>query len=324
MRYVALAADYDGTLATAGTVDADTVGAIERLVASGRKLLLVTGRVLPELLEIFPHISLCELVVAENGGILYRPATKEVTLLAPAANQTFLDEVRLRGVQHLTIGHSIVATRVPYETVVLDVIRDLGLELRIVFNKGAVMVLPPDVNKATGLMAALKELELSPHNIVGIGDGENDHAMLSFSEYAVAVANAVPMLKETADRTTLGHHGNGVMEIIHELVENDLIVSERAVSRRRILLGRLDNGEEVTLCPLDKIYCWLEPPAAENPPWRPVWWSASGSKGTRSVSSIPKVITNGFPRRSSWARRRMGPVWPKFSRHWPIQIIMWW
>ena len=66
MRYVALAADYDGTLATAGTVDADTVGAIERLVASGRKLLLVTGRVLPELLEIFPHISLCELVVAEN------------------------------------------------------------------------------------------------------------------------------------------------------------------------------------------------------------------------------------------------------------------
>ena len=33
----------------------DTLGALERLVASGRKLILVTGRVLPELLEIFPQ-----------------------------------------------------------------------------------------------------------------------------------------------------------------------------------------------------------------------------------------------------------------------------
>ena len=126
--------------------------------------------------------------MAENGGVLYRPSTKEVTLLAPTPRPAFLDEVRRRGVQHLNVGHSIVATRVPYETVILDIIRDLGLELRIIFNKGAVMVLPPGVNKATGLTAALKQLELSPHNIVGIGDGENDHAMLTLSEYAVAVA----------------------------------------------------------------------------------------------------------------------------------------
>ena len=59
MRYFALAADYDGTLASDGVVYPETVAAIERLVASGRKLILVTGRILPELLEIFPQISLC-------------------------------------------------------------------------------------------------------------------------------------------------------------------------------------------------------------------------------------------------------------------------
>ena len=143
MRYLALAADYDGTLASDGTVFPDTVDAIERLVASGRKLILVTGRQLPELLEIFPQVTLCERVVAENGAVLYRPATKELTLLAPAPRPAFLDEVQRRGVQHLSVGHSIVATRVPYETVILDIIRDLGLELRIIFNKGAVMVLSP-------------------------------------------------------------------------------------------------------------------------------------------------------------------------------------
>lgn len=249
MRYLALAADYDGTLASAGTVDTDTIQAIERLVASGRKLILVTGRVLPEILEIFPQISLCERVVAENGAVLYRPATKEITLLAPPPPPAFLEEVQRRKVEHLTLGNSIVATRVPYETVILDIIRDLGLELRIIFNKGAVMVLSHGINKATGLTAALKQLELSPHNIAAIGDGENDHAMLTYSEYAVAVENAVPMLKETADRTTVGDHGHGVIELINELVENDLAVADRSVARHRIALGTQENGGDITFHP---------------------------------------------------------------------------
>ncbi|MFZ1844177.1 MAG: HAD family hydrolase [Nitrospira sp.] len=249
MRYLALAADYDGTLANAGTVGPDTIQAIERLVASGRKLILVTGRVLPEILEIFPQISLCERVVAENGAVLYRPATKEITLLAPPPPSAFLEEVQRRKVEHLTLGNSIVATRVPYETVILDIIRDLGLELRIIFNKGAVMVLSDGINKATGLTAALKQLELSPHNIAAIGDGENDHAMLTYSEYAVAVENAVPMLKETADRTTVGDHGHGVIELINELVENDLAVADRSVARHRIALGTQENGGDITFHP---------------------------------------------------------------------------
>ena len=247
MRYMALAADYDGTLASDGAVYPETVAALERLVASGRKLILVTGRILPELLEIFPQIGLCELVVAENGGVLYRPATKEITLLAAAPRPAFLEEVRRRGVQHLSLGHVIVATRVPYETVILDIVRDLGLELRIIFNKGAVMVLPHGINKATGLTAALARLELSPHNTVAIGDGENDHAMLALSEYGVAVANAVPMLKETADRTTAGDHGRGVIEIIDDLLSDDLTASERTMSRHGLLLGRRLNGEDLML-----------------------------------------------------------------------------
>ena len=39
------------------------------------------------------------------------------------------------------------------------------------------MVLPSGVNKATGLSAALVELGLSRHNVVAVGDAENDHAL---------------------------------------------------------------------------------------------------------------------------------------------------
>ena len=53
------------------------------------------------------------------------------------------------------------------------------------------MRLPPSgVNKATGLAAALDELGLSPHNAVGVGDAENDHAFLAACECAVAVSSS--------------------------------------------------------------------------------------------------------------------------------------
>ncbi|HEV2729789.1 MAG TPA: HAD hydrolase family protein, partial [Terriglobales bacterium] len=62
-------------------------------------------------------------------------------------------------------------------------------------------------NKASGLKAALDELSLSFHNVVGIGDAENDHAFLAVCECGVAVANALPALKDRADIVTAGDHG---------------------------------------------------------------------------------------------------------------------
>ena len=91
-----------------------------------------------------------------------------------------MERLRERGVEPLSVGRSIVATWEPMETVVLEVIHEQGLELQITFNKGAVMVLPPGVNKASGLEAALQALGLSRHNVVGAGDAENDHSSASF------------------------------------------------------------------------------------------------------------------------------------------------
>src|SRR5262249_25029908 len=155
MRYLALACDYDGTLAHHGRVDEPTLAALERLLATGRKLILVTGRELDELLDIFSEVRLFEWVVAENGALLYRPATKEVKLFGEPAPEGFVHRLRERGVAPLSVGHVIVASWHPHEAVALEVIRDLGLELQVIFNKDAVMVLPAGVNKATGLAAAL-------------------------------------------------------------------------------------------------------------------------------------------------------------------------
>jgi hydroxymethylpyrimidine pyrophosphatase-like HAD family hydrolase len=222
MRYLALASDYDGTLAHDGVVDDATVRAVERLIHSGRKFILVTGRELPDLQSVFPRLDLCERVVAENGGLLYNPATREKRTLAQGPPPSFVDGLRARGVQGIETGEAIVATWRRYETQVMEAIRDSGLELQIIFNKEAVMVLPAGVNKMTGLCAALEELKLSPHNLVGVGDAENDHALMKSCGYAVAVANAIPALKEEADWVTAGERGAGVVELIDKMIADDL------------------------------------------------------------------------------------------------------
>ncbi|HXV42283.1 MAG TPA: HAD family hydrolase, partial [Anaerolineae bacterium] len=249
MRYYALACDYDGTLALNGQVDEETIAALERVRNSGRKLILVTGRELDDLMRIFPRLDLFDRVVAENGALLYRPATREEKALGESPKDEFIALLRHRGVATLSVGRVIVATWEPYEKVALEAIRDLGLELQVIFNKGAVMILPSGLNKATGLAAALSELSLSPHNVAGIGDAENDHAFLSLCECAAAVANALPVLKERADFVTQGDHGAGVIELIDKLIASDLTELEPALTRHEILLGTRENGQEVRLKP---------------------------------------------------------------------------
>jgi HAD superfamily hydrolase (TIGR01484 family) len=228
-----LATDYDGTLAADGRVDDRAIAALERLRASGRKLLLVTGRELPELRAVFPHLGLFDRVVAENGALLHRPETGEAVALAPLLPAAFVARLRELRVTPLSTGRVIVATRVPHDEDVLAVIRELGLELQIIFNKGAVMVLPPGVNKASGLAAALEELSLSPRHVVAIGDAENDHAFLAACGCGVAVANALPMLKDEADWVTEGARGDGVIELVERLLRTDLADLDLTRRRRR-------------------------------------------------------------------------------------------
>ncbi len=244
MQFIALATDYDGTLASDGKVDRETIDALNRLRASGRKLVLVTGRHLPDLQNVFPQLHLFDRVIAENGGLLYRPATREEKLLGESPNEHLVSLLRERNVP-IAVGRVVVSTWQPHEATVLSAIRDLGLDLHVIFNKGAIMVLPSGVNKGTALEVALGELGISLHNVVSVGDAENDHSFLRISECAVAVANALPSLKERADVVLGESRGAGAADLIERLIADDLQQFEPELSRHSISLGvRLNEGSE--------------------------------------------------------------------------------
>jgi hydroxymethylpyrimidine pyrophosphatase-like HAD family hydrolase len=218
----AIATDYDGTLAHNGYVSEETLLSLRRLKASGRRLILVTGREMAELKSVFPDYGIFDAIVAENGGLVVWPADDMENVLGEPVPESFLKEILLRGVAPFSVGRVVFATWRPHETTVLQIIQDLGIEYHIIFNKGAVMVLPSGINKATGLAHVLSRLEISPEHVAAIGDAENDHAFLDSCAISVAVENAIPALKAHCDLVMSKDHGAGVVELIERILADDL------------------------------------------------------------------------------------------------------
>lgn len=256
MHYLILATDYDGTLAENGKVSEATLDALKRLQKAGRKLILVTGRQLEDICDVFPEVDLFDCVVAENGAVIYFPTTREELLLGSLPPEEFIRALRSRNIEPLSVGKVIVATWEPNETEVLTTIRELGLDLQVIFNKGAVMILPAGVNKAAGLSEALSKMGLSARNTVAVGDAENDLAFLKLCEFSVAVSNALPSVKSEVDWVTQASRGDGVVELIERLLTLDLTEDLRESpilpDRHQILLGKLKADQDVYIQPLNR------------------------------------------------------------------------
>ena len=131
MHFLALAVDYDGTIAENGNVPEHVCTALASLKASGRKLLLITGRELQALKHHFTQLDLFDLVVVENGALLYDPRTDTEELIADSASTELVERLRDKGVSSLSVGRSVIATWHPFEDAVISSIRELGLDWHV-------------------------------------------------------------------------------------------------------------------------------------------------------------------------------------------------
>lgn len=223
MHFLALATDYDGTLATEGHVFSGVLERLRWLSCSGVKLILVTGRVLSELGTVFPEFEIFDQVVLENGAVLYCPKNKELRRLTSVASRSLFVELESAGVEPLSRGECVVATLSSQLLRVTQALERLPAEYQVIFNRDSLMILPKGVDKLFGLGEALKELRLSISQLVSVGDAENDVGFIRRSGFRATVANAIAELKEIAEYVSPSEGSEGVAELIDHLAKNRLL-----------------------------------------------------------------------------------------------------
>jgi len=235
-----VALDLDGTLTENDHLAGAAMAAI-KASRDERRMILVTGRIFDDLEAVFPGLwREFDALVTENGAVLHTrsAAWPLASPVDPAVGRALAE----RGVV-TRAGRVLLALAGDDAATAVNVITGLGLDYQVVHNRGAAMVLPAGVTKATGLLAALDELGLSAHNTIAAGDAENDLALLQAAEVGAAVANAVPSVAAHADLHLGSRNGAGVAE----LLTGELIAGEqRLCPRRRWLhIGDFDDGQPV-------------------------------------------------------------------------------
>ncbi|HUY44714.1 MAG TPA: HAD hydrolase family protein [Streptosporangiaceae bacterium] len=238
----AVALDLDGTLTEVDHLSEPAMAAI-KACSDELQVILVTGRIFGDLEAAFPGLwSEFDAVVTENGAVLHTRSGARA--LAGPVDPAVTHALAAQGIA-TRAGRVLVALAGEDATAAVEIITSLGLDCQVVHNRGAAMILPAAVTKGTGLLAALDELGLSPHNVIAAGDAENDLALLHTAEVGAAVANAVPSLSAQADLHLRSRDGDGVAE----LLAGPLLTGQQRLcpARRWLPIGTFDDGQPVLI-----------------------------------------------------------------------------
>ncbi len=247
--------DYDGTIALGPRPTDAVLAAIARVRAGGRQVVLVSGRIIEELLSDFADAAQhFDAIVGENGAVVWRNGRTRA--VAPRVSDELEFQLVKRGVRSRR-GIVILAMDAVHDQAVLRACVELGLDAQLVRNREALMVLPAGVSKGSGLQEALAELGLSYHNAIGVGDAENDLALLESCEVGVAVGNAVRSLKDHADIVLEDSGPPAIVQFLEVDVPRGLPGVEPR--RRRIVLGRTDDGSIVSV-PGSRVQVFIDGP----------------------------------------------------------------
>jgi hydroxymethylpyrimidine pyrophosphatase-like HAD family hydrolase len=233
--FKALACDFDGTLAVDDRIGPPVRAALEQAKKAGLRLVLVTGRTFFELTRVCDCLELFDGVVAENGAVIYYPGSAMIRDQGPPVPDRLLGELERRGIYY-QVGRVIIGTGRGDEAAVREALRAADVTRDLIPNRAALMLLPSGVSKGSGVQQVLRFLELSPHDVLALGDAENDLALFDACGFSACPGNSIAVVRERVDWVLPGGAGADVAAaIVGPVLEDRLAVQHSP--RHRIALG---------------------------------------------------------------------------------------
>lgn len=215
-----VAIDIDGTMTRSDGIDAIDPRLFELLPTWDAPVVVATGWAFPYPVALCYFLGLDELVVAENGGVVYANGQTVIEGDRDGA-QLVIEEFENRG-GIVELGPDSVENRWRETELIVQYSADGELlsevaseyDMEVYDTDYAYQVTSPAVNKGHGLEVMADMLNLEMEAFVAVGDSENDVEMLSVAGQSFAVANADERAKAAADSITAGSHMDGLVEAL--------------------------------------------------------------------------------------------------------------
>jgi Cof subfamily protein (haloacid dehalogenase superfamily) len=250
-----LAIDMDGTLLDPQSkISTENKRAIQKCMDRGIKVSIVTGQNLQYARNIIESLGLSSPHVLANGALIVNEKLEKIhcSLIDPISYRKIVSFCRGKSLQlrvctadgALVFDNSPLGISTDKENVIKDdllaehiannvllctvktpdgivkintediskdlKIRNAGLYYINIFNRKA--------GKTSGLKKILSYLDLSSHELMVVGDGENDIGMIKMAKIGVAMGNALPEIKKYADHVTLDNENNGLSVAIERFL----------------------------------------------------------------------------------------------------------
>lgn len=81
-------------------------------------------------------------------------------------------------------------------------------------------IMPQNIDKAHSLQKLLNSIGLTADSMICCGDGFNDISMIEYAGLGVAMANAQPVVKESADFITKSNDEDGIIHVINTFLRS--------------------------------------------------------------------------------------------------------
>jgi len=215
--------DVDGTITDRDRrLCLECVNAIRKAEEKGIMTVMATGNILPVALSLSEFIGSSGPVIAENGGVIFfRDEMKKEVIGDRSRCLKVLEALEKEGIKYTrTVTDmcrlsEITLTRDISVEVIRDVIRKYNIKgVKAVDTYFAIHIMCSEVNKGLALRRVLEHLNISPENVLYIGDSENDIEAFRLARYSAALANAPEFVKKEALYVTSRPYGAGFLEAL--------------------------------------------------------------------------------------------------------------